>query len=676
MHLPSELPTPSNSEQLFPRQEKEKNVINMKKQQHPDDLVLLSPSNSYSMSSVRSEGSSSSSSSTSSSQIPGLNNASTPEELAALLKKTYTTLRSKEKDLKLAAEVGRSLLENNLELKAKHDSLLQQQRQRHQQIRHARQNGNKSPELIMMPSTSILTRSKDTHENASRWLQRVDSPGGLSDTSNNSNTMRLIPKQQAHDAIVHMLTEKNKIMEASLNSTLADLNASKNAGNEQVQKLQDEMNWLQHQLDNAAHTIETIEQQRREQQHHKLTHSMAGTSDAELIAQIEELEAENQRLLAAKSTTQSKLDETTQSLNLWQQQVHDCETMATRYKEQQTACQQQANEISRLTVAVEEYRSQLLHYRDDSMMAQDAPDHVDEKVLVQTPNEHDDIRFSHHHQLQLLRAPPTMVPSQSTQTDLLSELERAWTKELGQTATTSSSTHILGCTNDELNSNRAQTLQKQQNSTPLSVNTNDDNLSFTQEYVPLVPNDIRNAWAKELDAVHPLMTRMPSTKHYSSIDNDENKSMTTVGEEEGAEFYPPIPTAAASYNPPLLSPGASSSSSSSSVASPILQSRVPSSYAPSFRPPSVKRCYAGAESIYAQLSTSGGARTGRGGRAFMAAAYHSNKRRLYHHHHPYQQSSFFVMLIQKIWGWYRFSLILFLAVLINLWQGPDAILEK
>ena len=92
MYPSSELPTPSNSEQLIDRR-KGKNVIDMKS---PNDLVLLSPSNSCSVSSVSSEASDGSISSV---QIPGLKEASTPEKLAALLKNTYAALCSKEKGI-------------------------------------------------------------------------------------------------------------------------------------------------------------------------------------------------------------------------------------------------------------------------------------------------------------------------------------------------------------------------------------------------------------------------------------------------------------------------------------------------------------------------------------------------------------------------------------------------
>ncbi|KAI9488530.1 hypothetical protein BDB00DRAFT_877316 [Zychaea mexicana] len=566
------------------------------------------------------------SSRSSSSQVPGLNDASSPEELAALLKKTYATLRSKEKDLKLAAELGWSLMDNNLELKAKHDFLLQQRRN--------------SPELIVKPSTSILTRSRDTHENASQWLQRVDSPGGFSDDSNNS-TMRLIPRQQAHDAIVQMLTEKNRATQASLDSTLADLNAARIAGGERVQLLKDEMVRLQQQLDAAAQTIETIEHQRREETQRPRTESPlpVDATDVELLAQIDELEAENQRLLATKTTAQTKLNEATQNLSRWQQEVANYEAMDDQYKKQQAACQRQADEITRLTGAVEEYRSQLARYCDHSMAE---PDNDNEKVLVQHPTDDNGLR------------PPTLLqPSISTQTNLLSELERAWTKELEQvplaTITTTTPASITSVKLDRPQASQQKQQyheqehyhhhhhQQQQQQSPLSVNN--DGMSLTNEYVSLLPNEIRDAWAKELDAVHPLMTRMPSNKHYSSVGS---RSATTDAD------YP-------TYDPP--SPAAS-------ISCP-----------PSFHPPSVKHCYAGAESIYAQLSGSGV--TGGRGKAFMATTYQSRRSRpSYHHHHQYQQSSFLVMVIQKIWGWYRFSLILFLAVLINLWQGPDAILEK
>ncbi|KAI9315393.1 hypothetical protein BX666DRAFT_398836 [Dichotomocladium elegans] len=35
-----------------------------------------------------------------------------------------------------------------------------------------------------------------------------------------------------------------------------------------------------------------------------------------------------------------------------------------------------------------------------------------------------------------------------------------------------------------------------------------------------------------------------------------------------------------------------------------------------------------------------------------------------------------LQIVYKLWTWSRFSLIIFLALVINLWQGPDAILEK
>ncbi|KAI7851662.1 hypothetical protein BDC45DRAFT_559298 [Circinella umbellata] len=668
MYLPSELPTPSSSEQLIDR-EKGKKVIDMKK---PNDLVLLSPSNSCSVSSVTSEVSGSSNSSSGSSQIPGLKEASSPEKLASLLKNTYATLRSKERDLKLAAELGRSLLDNNLELKAKHDSLLQQQKQHQQRWRQPQQqrSGNKNLERIMIPSTSILTRSRNANENASRWLERVDSPGGLSDTNSNSSTMRLIPQQQAHDAIVQMLTEKNKAMEASLENTLADLNKAKLAGNERVEMLQNKVNNLQQRLDHAGTTIEVIEKQRREENnnnHRRLSISEdndIANTDAELIAQINKLKTENQRLLEAKLTAQRKLDEATQNLNQWQHQVQDYEAMNNEYKQQQIACQQQANEISLLTGAVEDYRSQLLQCRDNSLVLSD---NDDEKVLVQIPNELDN--NNNYNNFNGPRPLPAMIASQSTQTNLMSELERAWTKDLGQSSSTPirSSTITAADNND----NCAQTLQQQRLQGYLSVDPNKDKLSFTQDYVPLSPKDIRDAWTKELDAVHPLMSRMPSTKHYSAQQDDENNSVTTAATETVDNLYPPIDHS--SFSPAV------SSSLSSPSSSPSEQLQSPGSFnTPLFRPPpSIKRSYAGAESIYAQISTSG-TTNNVVGKVFMASTYAPRKRKLHsqYQHQHHQQSGLFIMIIQKIWGWYRFSLILFLAVLINLWQGPDAILEK
>ncbi|KAI8147789.1 hypothetical protein BJV82DRAFT_593362 [Fennellomyces sp. T-0311] len=570
MHLPAELPTPSNSGQILSSKQKAKAVAVKK----PEDIPL-SPSNSCSRSSV------SSSSSSGSSLVPGLDTLS-PEELKLLYKKAHIELRAKEKDIKLAAELGRSLLENNLELKARYETVRQQRRA--------------SPELIIRPSTSILTRSRDTHETASRWLQRVDSP-----TSDDGSTMRLISTQQAHEAIVRMLNEKNDAIQSSLDSTLADLEVARASGNDQIHKLQDEMERLQRELENAERTIERIDQQRQQESYRQRADTpISDLVDAQLKEQMNELEADNLRLQAAKAAAQNKLDQVTHSLHQWQQRIADYETIDNQCKEKQHACQYQVDEIARLTGNVEEYRSQLQRYRDNNLSCND-----DEKVLLEND------------QVEKLR-PPVLQPSMSTQTDLLSELERAWTKEHGNALSPVPSPTISSVINRRV--------------TQQLPSINNDDADGNEEYVSLLPNDVQDVWSKELDAVHPLMSRMPSNKHYSS---------------------------------------ASSKSASTDAGSPAFD--TPSTaYSSSFRPPSEKRCYAGGESLYAQLSFSGA--TGGRGRAFMAAAYHPRKRRLYNQ--QYQQQGILVLVIQKIWGWYRFSFILFLAVLINLWQGPDAILEK
>lgn len=523
-------------------------------------------------------------------------------------------------DIKLAAEVGWALLENNLELKARHETL--------EKSLHVSRTS--SPELDMKPSTSILTRSNNTHATASRILQRVDSSDSQQSNDTNS-TMRLISKEQADEAIVRMLTEKNAEIQHILDTTLARHEAARQADLERTQRLEQEMNQLQTRLDQAAQTIERLEKSKSETlQQQAATAAAAEESvcssydDHMLTTRLAQLQQEHERLLAGKATTQSKLDKATWDLEQWQKQIANLEIIDQKYKVQQMAFAQQARDIARLTGTLEDYRTQMTQV-DTTSNKSSRSNHS--RLYLDN-----DTQFTYSSDK--LKQPATMTPSKSNQTtSLLCELERTWAKERRTRAapppplTLVSSNHY-----------------RRRASSNVTDSATTNKKSSVQELQPI----------STTSPVHMLYESPTST---SNGDGSHISLSSSSSSSEGGMLLP--------------SPSTYSSLSSRKYARSLHPS--PSSIVAGFEDGSCTI----PPSLYANLSACCSRRP-----LIPSPPIRRFRRRSVV---PPSSSSnslcsillwFPLLMIHKIWAWYKFSLILFLAVLINLWQGPDAILEK
>jgi len=86
-------------------------------------------------------------------------------ELTGMLKEAYNVIRERERDLTLAAEIGKSLLENNIALKAKYEGAivqlqhLQRERAKAQTFTLQHQAGDKHATPIAPPNNSLDTLS-------------------------------------------------------------------------------------------------------------------------------------------------------------------------------------------------------------------------------------------------------------------------------------------------------------------------------------------------------------------------------------------------------------------------------------------------------------------------------------------------------------------------------------
>lgn len=527
--------------------------------------------------------------------------------------------------------MGWALLENNLELKARHETL--------EKSLHV--NRASSPELDMKPSTSILTRSNHTHATASRILQRVDSSD--SQQSNDSNsTMRLISREQADEAIVRMLTDKNAEIQHILDTTLARHEAARQADLERTQRLEQEMNQLQTRLDQAAQTIERLEKSKSaasQQQSAAAEESMYSSYDDHMLtARLAQLQQEHERLLAGKATTQSKLDKATWDLEQWQQQIANLEIIDQKYKVQQMAFTQQAHDITRLTGALEDYRTQMT--QDDTTSNKSSRrSRVEQHAYLDNDTQ---ITYSSDK----LKQPATMTPSKSNQTtSLLCELERTWAKERRTRAAPPPPLTLVSSNHDHHHRHH----RRRASSTFTDSATTNRKSSVHELPHPL------SATSPVHHQHHHILYESPT---HTSNGGGSNISMSSSSSSsEGGMLLP--------------SPSTYSSLSSQKYARSLHPS--PSSIVAGFEDGSCTI----PPSLYANLSACCSRRP-----LIPSPPIRRFRRRSVVV--PSSTSTslcsmllwFPLLMIHKIWAWYKFSLILFLAVLINLWQGPDAILEK
>ncbi|KAI7848583.1 hypothetical protein BDC45DRAFT_449965 [Circinella umbellata] len=261
-------------------------------------------------------------------------------ELTALLKNAYSSLREKDKDLALAAEIGKSLLDNNMSLKSKYEDLLQQ-------VNQCNQNYN--------------------------------------DDDYNDATMRLISSQNAREALIEALERKNTEMQHMLDSALNESAATGQANEKQARKLQNEIDLLKSNLECAVYKIQELEESRNARQERAAarlnqnnnndgpnqgTPYLCNEGDddrwiaEELAEKMAQMQSENESLAYAKNTIEDKLQKSLSDLDNLRQQFHHFQFTQQGYDNLQEAYQRQFKHIEELTTSLEDHRTILSRLRD------------------------------------------------------------------------------------------------------------------------------------------------------------------------------------------------------------------------------------------------------------------------------------------------------------------------
>lgn len=241
-------------------------------------------------------------------------------------------------DLLLAAEVGKSLLEHNQNLKSDYNELLQKIKDCEEETR--------------------LYSIKSIH----------------SDNEEDDNTMHLLPSKDTYKLMIETLERLNEETQYTLEQTQQEADITNQANLQKQRKLEQEIKVLKDHLEIAAQKVEELEEQNRLQQ--ERTKQLENKQHLErrkfedlrlleeLTVQMESLFTENQQLHSSKKSVEEKLLRTMQDLETIRRDFESFELTQQNYEALKAAFDRQKLHIRELNDSLEEHRMILSQLRD------------------------------------------------------------------------------------------------------------------------------------------------------------------------------------------------------------------------------------------------------------------------------------------------------------------------
>jgi hypothetical protein len=314
-----------------------------------------------------------------------LNSSRSQAELTMLLKEAYNTIRDREKDLTLAAEIGKSLLENNIALKSKYESAIVQL----QHLQRARskaatftihQISEKNATPIAPPNTSLEAENiidefdeSDT-ESVLGWSSSFDlpSPSGEvpSKRKNHQNSSVLNYKDLEN---IKDLEARNQELQQQLEEAIREYNDSDKVNKTKIRKLETDLQHYHDACVSAAQKIEDLEKenerliQKQKSDFWNLKYTKKSNENENfietLLHKVHDLEDQNNLVEKAKTEIERRLQRTTSELESFKKEYDDLLETAKDYERLQLINHDQSNLIAELNESLEEQRALVVNYR-------------------------------------------------------------------------------------------------------------------------------------------------------------------------------------------------------------------------------------------------------------------------------------------------------------------------
>ncbi|KAI8097715.1 uncharacterized protein BX664DRAFT_312530 [Halteromyces radiatus] len=251
-----------------------------------------------------------------------------PHELIPMLKNAYYSLKEKEKDLTLAAEIGKQLLTTNVQLEQNYQQLLQSVQQQQQQ---------------------------------------QEEEGELIDDDERPD-LQYAPSMNARQVIIEVLEQKNTELNERLQQLTQEHAKMKTHSSKRTKELESEMMALKNDLEMATNKIQELELMNQEQKRRRNESNNDKKKHNEdvdkLLDDVRRLEAEQRAALEAKRNMESKLATALKDLHQLKQQLNTFEFTEEGYKSLQQTYDQQFQHISELNQSLEDHRAVFQKLRD------------------------------------------------------------------------------------------------------------------------------------------------------------------------------------------------------------------------------------------------------------------------------------------------------------------------
>ncbi|KAG1047963.1 hypothetical protein G6F46_005808 [Rhizopus delemar] len=287
----------------------------------------------------------------------------TSTELIPMLKNAYTALKDKEKDLVLAAEIGKSLLEHNLRLKSNYDSLLQS-------------------------TTPPITPSSST---SNKYIQEQP----IIDISEEEHTMHFIPSRITREAMIEVLERKNADLTKKLELAMAEQDKLMKSNSKNTRKLENEISLLKSNLDIATTKMQELEEmneRQRKQEELMASKQTQNKMDEELVEElyneIDKMEQEKQNMIQSKLELETKLAATLKDLGELKVQFEKFEFTQSDFEELKEAYERQFAHIEELKTSLEEHRIIIQRLKERGI-------NVNTAYSTSASSEHGDISKKH-----------------------------------------------------------------------------------------------------------------------------------------------------------------------------------------------------------------------------------------------------------------------------------------
>ncbi|KAI8369836.1 hypothetical protein EDC96DRAFT_108362 [Choanephora cucurbitarum] len=245
-----------------------------------------------------------------------------PSELIPMLKNAYTTIRDKDKDLRLAAEIGKSLLENNIVLKSNYDDLLSQS-------------------VYPTPSSSYT----------------------LSDRED----IIFLPTHTTREAKIEILEKANTDLSAQLELTVQHQQKKEKLHKRKEHEMETEIYLLKASLDHATIQLQQMKEKTLSKEGNP-KQSVLPEDNELLHEKIKELKLENDQVYHSKLAVEEKLMKTLHDLRLLKQKVDQFQFTLHDHEQLQKSFEAQQLHIQQLKSSLEEHRQLLSQLRDHEIM--------------------------------------------------------------------------------------------------------------------------------------------------------------------------------------------------------------------------------------------------------------------------------------------------------------------